>query len=522
MRRYRYENDDDTEYRYFKFQGKCDTVIPWMFPVADPFHFVTISAVCKYWRTVALDTPVLWTSIAPANIGPHGPRTRSNHTAFASAALTYLERARQRPLNLVIDRPEKAMDFEELLSVLDTEISSRLREIHCHYMQRPINILLNFPAPSLESLHLGHGVHVRSASRTETYEQREPLFAGVTPRLRFLSLAFLWDVAPKFNAPSLTHLHFHCSRLLFISTHRPNDCARHLFSAFPELVDLSLSKTCLIGARGTRPTTYFPKLSRFSLHEVEEDDIQSAMSCLAVPPGASVLLRGCKPLNSQVVRRSAGLADYFAPRPWTRVSVLPQQASYLSVIATDDHVGAAFGHARLHRDTRDPLCAPLPLQGIHECWLMEPAFTRVAMSPPEYRGVLRGVPDLRTLVVCPWNVHTVVDVLGSEADASTSRLCPVLRELRVFARTSYRISPDTLSMLDTFRQSRALERVVVCYLPGFSSEAETSQSLGGVEYVHLTAAEAAGVELPAVCTTEVHAFWPKWQSHVDVVFGSAR
>ena len=70
-------------------------------------------------------------------------------------------------------------------------------------------------------------------------------------------------------------------------------------------------------------------------------------------------------------------------------------------------------------------------------------------------------------------------------------------------------------MFDSFGQTRALEHVVVCYLPGASSKVEAQDSWwspGGVEHVHLT--ETAKMELPAVCTTEAHATsWPAWENH---------
>ncbi|EPS95305.1 hypothetical protein FOMPIDRAFT_86429 [Fomitopsis schrenkii] len=534
-RRYRYGAEEDyydnwMYYHYNDSSSNTGTVIPWMYPVTDPFHFITISAVCRYWRIIALDTPALWNNVAPANVGPHGPRSRSDHKKFASAALTYLQRAGQRPVNLVVDRSGQAIDIEELLGILGPQISSRLREIHCHYLpkRRPINAIFDFPAPSLESLHLGHDVCVLSAFRGETYAQRKPLFNGVTPRLRYLSLAHLEDVVPKLHAPSLTHLHLHLCSLTFTkSTWVTRDLASDLLKDLPELTDLSLSMIQFYsGDRPTHPEVHFGKLRRFTLHGMKDPNyIRRVMNYLAIPSDTSILFRDCKPLTPELVIGSQGLKDYLDRRPWTRASISSQPVagrpvSHVSVIGTDDHVGVAFDWAREHSSSEYRLRLPIPLSGAHECWIMEPADTPAALSVGELHVIFRSMAGLRTLVVCPWNAHTVVDALSDEAGPAPG-VCPNLTELRVIAKNPSSIPANTLNALAALKRSRVLERVVVCYPSGPHPGAEDPER--GfclpieVEYVHLE--DPAEMELPSVCKTEAHVFWPKWQNHADVIFG---
>ncbi|EPS95307.1 hypothetical protein FOMPIDRAFT_112948 [Fomitopsis schrenkii] len=575
--RYEYAEDKYSHFYYNQYyyhhgyvmENDGGTVIPWMYPVTDPFHFMTISAVCRYWRMVALDTPVLWNNVSPANVAPDGPRTysdlkkaasaavtylrsasqhpdppvvkqrtRAARKKFASAALAYLKRAGQHPVNLVVDQPGQAIDVKELLSFLDPDILPRLREIHCHYLPPcSLDSIFKFPAPILESLHLGPVTHtgVFYIPRGEIYAQRKPLFDGVTPRLRYLSLAYMEDAVPKLHAPSLTHLHLHHCSLAFRLSSLANDLASDLLKDFPELTDLSLSNVRFSRGHPTRPEVHFGKLRRFTLHGMHgSDDIRSIMNYLSIPSNASVLLRDCTPLTPELVQGSEGLKDYFARQSWTRISVckypqrltLERPTPYISVIGTDDHVGVAFDWSRGPIDNRYSLRTPIPLQGVHECWIMEIAGTSVALCVPELRGMLKDMAGLRTLVVCPWNARTVLASLKAPSnetgsDTNTPRICPILTEVRVIARKPHHVSANTLRALHALRRSRALERVVVCYLhpgaeaqdPGRGSTLQT----GGVEYVHLK--ELAEMELPPVCKTEEHAFWPKWRSHADTVFG---
>ena len=93
------------------------------------------------------------------------------------------------------------------------------------------------------------------------------------------------------------------------------------------------------------------------------------------------------------------------------------------------------------------------------------------------------------------------------------------RNATVIAKDPDSISVDTLNVLDSFGQTRALEHVVVCYLPGANSKVEAQDSgwsPSGVEHVHLT--ETAKMsELPAVCTTEAHASWTAWENRRSLI-----
>ncbi|EPS95306.1 hypothetical protein FOMPIDRAFT_112949 [Fomitopsis schrenkii] len=280
--------------------------------------------------------------------------------------------------------------------------------------------------------------------------------------------------------------------------------------------------------RPTRPKLPLGKIRRLTLSGIQgSNDIGNLINYVAIPSDASILFRDCKPLSPELVDGSQGLKNYFIRRPWTRLSRQPvsgRPVSHVSVIGTDDQVGVVFDWATGEHSGSElgyRLRFPIPLPGVHECWIMEPTDTPAALSVSGLHVIFHSMAGLRTLVVCAWNAHTVLDALELPPDKSASnmdifRVCPILTELCVIARNPHSIPADTLNALGVLGRSRTLERVVVCYLhPG--AEAQDPGRGGGVEYVHLK--EPAEMELPPVCKTEEHAFWPKWRSHADTVFG---
>ncbi|KAI9453528.1 hypothetical protein BJY52DRAFT_834031 [Lactarius psammicola] len=155
-------------------------------PVASPLGgkpdhnlaWLRVTHVCRQWREIALDLPLLWSHVDFTTVSPAG-------------ATEILARAKKAPLSLEARLPIFRWD-DSRFSALQQELRTHVSHI-CHlsisaesvYLQRTIEALIS-PAPILEYLSLS----------IEKYRHRTPLrvsipdtlFNGTTPRLSCLKL----------------------------------------------------------------------------------------------------------------------------------------------------------------------------------------------------------------------------------------------------------------------------------------------------------------------------------------------
>ncbi|TFY60295.1 hypothetical protein EVJ58_g5237 [Rhodofomes roseus] len=502
------------------------TAIPWRSPMMGLNHLAKITVVCcKYWRAIALDTPTLWTSISPGWM--------DRREVFHHAATMFLERAQGLPLNLIVDHHGHAGGLDRFLADLGPAFTSRLKSIHCQNTWETFHTVFDFPAPLLESLHLNE--NFRKFPKTSI-----SLFGGQTPRLRYLSIARMKRV-PRLQLPALTHLHVHCS------VHGIGSLIALLRST-PGLTDLSLSNikvdTESVTAAGR--VVSLRNLRRLALRGVGCASVRIIMTSFAIPTTAAILFSGCDPLDTGAMS-SPGLRDYLSSQTWTRVSIRPDpEGGSCSVIATNDRIGVSYDTvAQKHLEEEEEVCAYYsavrrrhrvlppniwPFEGVRECWVMRGLYS-IRFHPSGLRDMLSRVRNLETLVICAWDAREVIQILeppvgtATEEGTATGPICAQLKELRIVSADDYDLPRSTLAELIAAAKLddlRPLKRVVVGYLPASHPSICPSKSprMAGhtstdyaseVEVVLLT--EPLETKMPRVCSTEAHAFWPKWQPH---------
>ncbi|KDR80559.1 hypothetical protein GALMADRAFT_1091355 [Galerina marginata CBS 339.88] len=188
-----------------------------------------ITQVCKYWRSIVIHVPNLWTKLV---ITPHTP---------SRLVATYLQRSQQLPLDLEVDLRHDAADTAKREHALTTwmaikSTSPRWRRLVLQIGPHDATVisedLRELGTPLLEELRISSGSHVSGITK---------IFEGGAPSLKSLRLTGL--SLERFT-PSLHQL----TRL-----HLASNCPIH-FSSFQRLMtkmvklqDLSLRSRVVEG-----------------------------------------------------------------------------------------------------------------------------------------------------------------------------------------------------------------------------------------------------------------------------------
>ncbi|PPR03187.1 hypothetical protein CVT26_008036 [Gymnopilus dilepis] len=168
-----------------------------------------LTQVCAHWRTIAIDLPTLWTTMA---ITPQTP----SHVVAA-----YLQRSQQLPIDLEIDLRHESTNLVKRDQALAAwtavkPSSSRWRrltiQIGPHDATSLSEDLRQLCAPRLEELRLSSASHVSGITK---------IFEGGAPSLKSLRLS---GMSVQYFGPSLhqlTHLHLTSNCPMHFSCFQP-------------------------------------------------------------------------------------------------------------------------------------------------------------------------------------------------------------------------------------------------------------------------------------------------------------
>ncbi|KAM5534488.1 hypothetical protein V8D89_011820, partial [Ganoderma adspersum] len=107
-----------------------------------------ITLVCHHWRSVALGTPSLWSTVL--DIAPRGVGKRAWH-------VHYFSRCTGGPLYVALQKSELDQDSVDALS----RHASRVRELYVHRGGPLLQDLISIPLPNLEHCFLNHPSSIR-------------------------------------------------------------------------------------------------------------------------------------------------------------------------------------------------------------------------------------------------------------------------------------------------------------------------------------------------------------------------
>ncbi|KAG5650564.1 hypothetical protein H0H81_011807 [Sphagnurus paluster] len=164
-----------------------------------------ITQVCKYWRSIAVGLPDLWTKLVdmPSHI-----------------MATYLQRSQQHPLDLQVDLRHDATDIAECEHALKTWMTIKpssprwrrlVMQIGPHYATVIWDDLRELGTPLLEELRISSGSHLSGVTKT---------FEGRAPLLKSLSLVGLSLERFTLSLHQLTRLHLTSDRPIHFSSFR--------------------------------------------------------------------------------------------------------------------------------------------------------------------------------------------------------------------------------------------------------------------------------------------------------------
>jgi len=224
---------------------------------------VAVSHVCRFWRGVALGTPVLWN-----RIDIYSKRSKA-------WVHPYLERSFQRPLDVYIDiyrRDRILHNTSNPLTGYDTIIEEfsihihrlRLFSLICYHQATAVHWLSklqNRCTPALESFSVKYGSNFHNVL-PEFAQFTTILDGGSHDRLTFIETDTPNILPPPQNLRNLTTLYLHGFNH---SVPFSSDEFNQTFASIPSIVNLSLQGTVTYGFWPTG----MPSMPQFSLNNLK-------------------------------------------------------------------------------------------------------------------------------------------------------------------------------------------------------------------------------------------------------------
>ena len=292
-------------------------------PRYHPIHssIIHITHVCRRWREIALDTPILWSRI---------------DDTIASRMLAFLQRSRSAPVSLstYLALPHQGTAGAMVARVLDA-CRERLRrlDVRLHAYDIFTHSRINFAAPNLECLTI----------QCELYDGIETvhyplLLQGQTTSLKALALLHIRHWLPANLFPSLVHLNIS----YFFMEELPLPMLSHLLADCPRLETLHIGEVWsypLLDLDLTPPVqkVHMPYLRSISTCCTTLQAASHILSSLELPSKTRIRIHNA-PVSAHTTADDNRLPSLAFMQPLTRLELAANNTT-LYLVAEGDGAG---------------------------------------------------------------------------------------------------------------------------------------------------------------------------------------
>lgn len=354
---------------------------------------VRITHVCRRWRAIALDIPMLWSRIDD-RVWPR--------------VLAFLQRSRSVPIAVSICLRSGLVDHDLLLK----SSHDRLQRLDIRLEEADIFVAsrLDFPVPCLEVFTL------QCEKYNSVGEKHQPLlFCGETPSLRAMALLHVRHWLPANHFPNLVHLNIS----YFFMEELPLTVVTNLLSHCPRLESLHCGQiwSYLLFDLDLRPPAApvpLPKLRSISSSGGTLQGAQALLSSLILPRNVRIRIHNA-PVQSHTTARENLLPSLTFLAPLTRLELAADSSRLYFLAESEDDTAAVWiqaawdgGEPSVWYEWLHSLGEMLPLTAIRTLrislrdWTLLPPLEHMASL--SVLGVMSfpddGTPEVMVAAVC--------------------------------------------------------------------------------------------------------------------------
>lgn len=406
---------------------------------------VSLSLVCREWRSIVLGDGTLWAALA----------IQTSRTDCRESATTFLERSKRAILDVSIICDDNLDSPRETIFPEISKSFHRVKSLHFHTNTPGMLCSLSMPAPKLEALEI---------FTAEQPKELIPLFGGELPALRSLALAGLssWPLGPLPNLKDLclilspSHSTAKVSSLIDVMSGSPN-IERIKLGGFLSIADDSPPSSLV----------RLPNLQSFTMRDCDSATVLS-----------HIIISAMVDIKIVVDHRRMKAAMRIPSGNYNILSSVPDDVSAMGflketttfILQQDQKIGFGIGFYRsrssqpalriLDRSASVELFARRSMEVLasrphYFVNIKDLSLPLSASTVVPWSGLLRGFKRLERLNVVASHAPPILTALMT-AGQDAYPICPTLKQLDIYDKGGDAIALDEDEMNDFFMARIAL------------------------------------------------------------------